>query len=102
MTAGQIDFAEQNGFAGIRLDAARAVDRREWERELGRAEDQALAAIGAGRDPLVFTAIGPDDPALDLRARRLSRRVGSPQGRSTTGSDPASGGSWTESCGMPS
>jgi 3-oxoisoapionate kinase len=64
VTSGQIAFAEQNGFAGIRLDASRAVDRREWERELGRAEDQALAAVGAGRDPLVFTANGPDDPAL--------------------------------------
>ena len=64
VTAGQIAFAEQNGFAGIRLDAARAVDRRAWERELGRAADQALAAVGAGRDPLVFTANGPDDPAL--------------------------------------
>ncbi len=64
VTAGQITFAQQNGFAGIRLDASRAVDRREWERELGRAEDQALAAVGAGRDPLVFTATGPDDPAL--------------------------------------
>ena len=52
VTAGQIAFAEQDGFAGIRLDAARAVDRREWEQEVGRAEDQALAAIGAGRDPL--------------------------------------------------
>ena len=58
VTAGQIAFAEQNGFATIRLDAARAVDEAAWERELGRAADRALAAIGGGKDLLVFTAAG--------------------------------------------
>jgi 3-oxoisoapionate kinase len=64
ITAGQIAFAEKNGFVGIRLDAPRAVDAAEWEHELGRAVDRALAAIGDGKDPLVFTASGPDDPAV--------------------------------------
>ena len=64
VTAGQIAFAEQNGFATIRVDAACAVDVLAWERELGRAADRALAAIGEGKDPLVFTAAGPDDPAV--------------------------------------
>ncbi|WP_099514501.1 four-carbon acid sugar kinase family protein [Microvirga ossetica] len=91
VTAGQIAFAEQNGFAGIRLDAAQAADRREWERELGRAEDQALAAIAAERDPLVFTAAGPDDPALACvasaveasgqSAGEINDRIGSGLGR---------------------
>jgi uncharacterized protein YgbK (DUF1537 family) len=40
------------------------VDVLAWERELGRAADRALAAIGEGKDPLVFTAAGPDDPAV--------------------------------------
>jgi uncharacterized protein YgbK (DUF1537 family) len=79
VTAGQITFAQQNGFAGIRLDASRSVDRREWERELGRAEDQALAAVGAGRDPLVFTATGPDDPAL-ARVASAAEASGQPAG----------------------
>jgi uncharacterized protein YgbK (DUF1537 family) len=64
VTAGQIAFAEQNGFATIRVDATCAVDVLAWERELGRAADRALAAIGEGKDPLVFTAAGPDDPAV--------------------------------------
>jgi 3-oxoisoapionate kinase len=64
VTAGQIAFAEQNGFATIRVDAACAVDVLAWERELGRAADRALAAIGEGKDPLIFTAAGPDDPAV--------------------------------------
>jgi uncharacterized protein YgbK (DUF1537 family) len=64
VTAGQIAFAEQSGFATIRVDAACAVDVLAWERELGQAADRALAAIGEGKDPLVFTAAGPDDPAV--------------------------------------
>jgi 3-oxoisoapionate kinase len=40
------------------------VDVLAWERELGQAADRALAAIGEGKDPLVFTAAGPDDPAV--------------------------------------
>jgi 3-oxoisoapionate kinase len=64
VTAGQIAFAGQNGFATIRVDAACAVDVLAWERELGRAADRALAAIGEGKDPLIFTAAGPDDPAV--------------------------------------
>jgi uncharacterized protein YgbK (DUF1537 family) len=64
VTAGQIAFAAEHGFAAIRLDVARAVDEAEWRRELGRAAERALAELGAGRDPIVFTAAGPDDPAV--------------------------------------
>lgn len=64
VTAGQIAHAERAGFAAIPLDAARAVDEAAWGRELGRATERALAALAEGRDPLVFTARGPDDPAV--------------------------------------
>jgi uncharacterized protein YgbK (DUF1537 family) len=79
VTAGQIAFAEQNGFSGIRLDAARAVDIAEWEKELGRAKDRALAAIGEGKDPLVFTATGPEDPAVARMASAI-KASGHPAG----------------------
>jgi uncharacterized protein YgbK (DUF1537 family) len=79
VTAGQIAFAEQNGFSGIRLDAARAVDTAEWEKELGRAADRALAAIGEGKDPLVFTATGPGDPAVARMASAI-KASGRPAG----------------------
>ncbi|WP_247886894.1 four-carbon acid sugar kinase family protein [Azospirillum sp. SYSU D00513] len=69
VTAGQIAFAAERGFAALRIDAARAVDEAAWDRELGRAADEALAVLGEGRDPLVFSAMGPDDPAVaDLRS----------------------------------
>jgi 3-oxoisoapionate kinase len=91
VTAGQIAFAEQNGFATIRLDAARAVDEVAWERELGQAADRALASVGEGKDPLVFTASGPDDPAVarmataietcGLKTGMVNDRVGAGLGR---------------------
>jgi hypothetical protein len=64
VTAAQIAHAERHGFAAIRLDATRAVDGPGRERELGRTVELALGAFGEGRDPLVFTARGPDDPAV--------------------------------------
>ncbi len=64
ITAGQIAYAEANGFTALPLDATRAVDAAEWQREIGRATEQALRLLGEGRDPLVYTARGPDDPAV--------------------------------------
>ncbi|NYZ17073.1 four-carbon acid sugar kinase family protein [Azospirillum sp. RWY-5-1] len=77
VTAGQIRHAAENGFAAIRVDAALAVDAAAWDRELGRAADAALAALGEGRDPLVYSAAGPDDPAV-AAMREAVRTSGQP------------------------
>jgi uncharacterized protein YgbK (DUF1537 family) len=64
VTAEQIDWAEAHGFEGIRLNLSAAVDERRWAAELERGMARALAALSAGRDPVVFTARGPDDPSI--------------------------------------
>jgi 3-oxoisoapionate kinase len=64
VTAAQIAHARQHGFATIALDTARAVDAPEWTREVGRATEAALVELGLGHDALVYTAAGPDDPAV--------------------------------------
>src|SRR5437868_11615385 len=64
VTAEQIAHAAQRGFDIVRLDATRAVDAAEWTREIARGTERALAAISSGRDPLLITASGPDDPAI--------------------------------------
>ena len=77
-TAGQIAFALEHGFAGIRLDASRVVEPDAWAREIGRGAELALAALGEGRDPLVYSAAGPDDPAVaGLREATASAGVAS-------------------------
>src|SRR3954467_1386269 len=63
-TAAQIAFAVEHGFAPIPINAPQAIDPAAWERECARAVDKALAALGEGRDPLVYSAAGPEDPAV--------------------------------------
>ncbi|MGF6233204.1 uncharacterized protein YgbK (DUF1537 family) [Inquilinus ginsengisoli] len=71
-TAAQIDHALERGFQPIPVDARRAVDAAAWAGEIGRAVEAALAAIGQGRDPLLFTARGPDDPAVTALNQALT------------------------------
>jgi uncharacterized protein YgbK (DUF1537 family) len=64
VTASQIAYATGHGFAGIRIKAEKAVDESAWRAEIERATGEALRALGAGQDPLVYSAAGPGDPAV--------------------------------------
>ena len=76
ITAAQIAFAVKHGFAPIPIDARQAIDPAAWERERGRAVERALAALGEGRDPIVYSAAGPEDPAVQaLRAAVAAAKV---------------------------
>jgi len=63
-TARQIDWAAEHGFSPLRVDVARAVDPDAWSLEIARSVTAALDVLGDGRDPILFTARGPDDPAV--------------------------------------
>ncbi|MEP3114316.1 four-carbon acid sugar kinase family protein [Nisaea sp.] len=65
ITAAQIGWARQNGFAAIRLDVLKICsgDAGRAEAELA-AIDGAKSALSEGLIPLVFSAEGPDDPAV--------------------------------------
>ena len=87
VTAAQIAHARENGFATIALDTARAVDPAQWAKEIGRATDAALTHLSETRDALVYSAAGPDDPAVaafktavaaaGVSAEVVNERVGS-------------------------
>ncbi|MET3893043.1 uncharacterized protein YgbK (DUF1537 family) [Bosea sp. OAE506] len=64
VTARQIATAQERGFAPIRIAPEHAVDSRAWESEIETATQRALAALAEGQSPLVFSAQGPDDPAV--------------------------------------
>ena len=64
VTARQIAASQARGFAPIRIAAERAVDARAWESEIETSIRRALAALAEGQSPLVFSAQGPDDPAV--------------------------------------
>lgn len=62
-TADQIAWSRANGFEAIPFDAA-AICRGESAGEEAQAIAAALDALARGRDPLIHTAEGPDDPAV--------------------------------------
>ena len=64
VTARQIDWAEANGFAAIRLDAVAVVDEQRWLPALDAALDEAITAFKAGMSPLIYSASGPADPSV--------------------------------------
>jgi len=77
VTAGQLRWARANGFVTERLDLARALANTTGAAEIERAAGVASDAIRAGRSAIVFSAMGPDDPAVtgfDAIAARAGMR----------------------------
>lgn len=65
-TAEQIAWSRANGFSAIRFDTTKACGNSETlKHEIERVIRLSLDAISAGEDPLIFTAEGPDDPAVE-------------------------------------
>ncbi|MBT9499900.1 MAG: four-carbon acid sugar kinase family protein [Burkholderiaceae bacterium] len=62
VTATQIAIAAKQGFATERLDLPGLL--AEPEAEIERAVGLALAALAKGQSPLIYSAAGPDDPAV--------------------------------------
>ena len=91
VTAAQIDWSLAHGFEGIAFDARAVVDPRALAEAEAAAVAAALDAVGTGRDPLIFTARGPDDPAVPalhaalaaagLAAEEANVRIGTALGR---------------------
>lgn len=64
-TADQIAWSCENGFEAIRFDATQACkDTSDLNAEIERVVASSLAALANRQDPLIFTASGPDDPAV--------------------------------------
>ena len=79
VTARQLDWAEANGFAGIRLDATAAIREASWRVALDAAIEEARTAHAAGMNPLVFTAKGPDDPAVAALTEAIAEAGAEPE-----------------------
>ncbi|WP_338082008.1 four-carbon acid sugar kinase family protein [Donghicola mangrovi] len=75
-TAQQIEWAVQNGFTLIRLDAARMIEAPDQTDALiDQAVAAALRAVSNGESPLVCSATGPEDPAV-AQVRAASAKTG--------------------------
>ncbi len=88
VTAEQINHASAHGFAPLRLDPIAVLNAPAATIEA--CVQEALRVVLAGQSPLVFTALGPDDPAVralaDHQARtglstaEVSRKIGAALG----------------------
>jgi 3-oxoisoapionate kinase len=74
-TAEQINHALAHGFAGIALNTERLVDEKAAEEERKRVIKQALAHLAEGKNVLLYTTIGPDDPIIGKTVERV-RQLG--------------------------
>lgn len=64
-TAEQISWSRANGFSAIRFNVCTACeDGSELENEIIRVVNEGITALEHNIDPLIFTAEGPDDPAV--------------------------------------
>ncbi len=68
-TAAQIDWASENGFLDVRLNSEALVDPDAAAGARSSAVETAVDAIEGGRSVVLYSARGPDDPALE-RTRR--------------------------------
>ncbi|KZM52146.1 type III effector [Labrenzia sp. OB1] len=65
-TADQIAWSKANGFACIEFDAVKVCgEPEELEAEIEQVVERSLAALSRETDPLIFSAAGPEDPAVE-------------------------------------
>jgi uncharacterized protein YgbK (DUF1537 family) len=72
MTARQISWALENGFEGIRLNTVKLVDPDLADAEYTATVQQARSALAKGRSIVLYSAHGPDDPALVATRERVA------------------------------
>lgn len=63
-TADQILHAERLGFYCIRLQARDLFSPADTDKEMERVRDEALIALREGKNTIIFSALGPDDPMV--------------------------------------
>ncbi len=70
-TARQIGWAEENGFETVRLATERLIDPGVAEETRRAAVDRAADSLADGRSVVLYSARGPDDPAIDATRDRF-------------------------------
>jgi len=67
----QIEHAIAQGAAEIRLDTVRLIDPEQAQTAQDEVVALALDYLGTGRTLVMYTARGPEDPALDATRQRM-------------------------------
>ena len=64
MSADQIRWAREHGFGVSRLDISKILQEQTMESEISRLAHTAIDALSRSTSPVIFSAEGPDDPAV--------------------------------------
>ncbi len=64
-TADQILYVEKVGFYCIRLQVRDLFSPAHSQKEMERVREEALIALRGGKNTVVFSALGPDDPMVE-------------------------------------
>lgn len=70
----QLRWAMENGFAGVRLDAARMAASQDGSRNTALRE--GLDALADGRSLVLYSALGPGDTNRSIQRDELGRQMG--------------------------
>lgn len=82
MSAAQIEWAEQHGFLTERLDVEKCLNPQQAEQEIERLVALAADAVSRNVSPVIYSARGPDDPAV-TGFDALVQRVGCEKAQGT-------------------
>ncbi len=80
ITAGQIEWAAQNGFDCLRAPTEDLVQPETVDAARERIKEQALRSLAAGNSVVVYSASGSDDPRIRATRERLAAISGTNAG----------------------
>ncbi len=74
-TAAQIRAFEADGAVAVRLDPRRFLDEAEAPRQVAQEAARACTLLSQGRDVVLYTACGPEDPSIVIFRHEIERRA---------------------------
>ncbi|MEK6480282.1 four-carbon acid sugar kinase family protein [Catalinimonas sp. 4WD22] len=72
-TQRQLEWAIGEGFADIRLNTVKLVNPDEAESQINRARQQMFEALEKKQNMALYTALGPDDPAINATHQEMEK-----------------------------
>ncbi|WAH37099.1 four-carbon acid sugar kinase family protein [Alicyclobacillus dauci] len=71
VTQQQLQWALTHGFEGIHLSLPEVMNATDRNAALENIVDQASEIVRRGKNPIIYTALGPDDPSIKENQRQI-------------------------------
>ena len=89
-TGKQIDWIKEKGFEPIRIDTVKLIEPESRNGEMERVTRQAGKILSDGKNVVIFTAVGPGDPAIRTTKDKM-HELQLPEGSTSEGISKAQG-----------